>query len=167
MELYVLRHGVAEPRESGKYPEDRNRPLTPAGMKKMKEIAAGMKNMGVEFDLILSSPYLRARQTAEIVAKEYKEPRKLKISDNLEPGRSFGEIAAELQENFTTNRSMIIVGHEPFLSAVISALLSGADTIAMNLKKGGLCKLRMESMSHPMRATLEWLLTPKQLRAVR
>ena len=88
MNLYILRHGIAvEPGTPG-YAKDADRPLTPEGERKLRQIAEAMEALELSFDLILSSPYLRARQTAEIIAEALKARKKLELSDSLTPGGS-------------------------------------------------------------------------------
>jgi phosphohistidine phosphatase len=160
--LYVLRHAIAVERGSPAYTDDR-RPLTDDGITKMRRIAAGMEAGGLSFDLILSSPYLRARQTAEIVTRRFDVGERLRLSSNLEPGgdprRLMDEVAAAGDE-----WSVLIVGHEPYLSGLISVLLTGNPGTGILLKKGGLCRLTLERPGYGKCATLDWLLTPGQLR---
>src|SRR5215467_8892001 len=82
-EIYILRHGIAVERGTGGYTNDSERPLTDEGSKKMRRIARMLRKFELSFDLILSSPYVRARQTAEIVAKGLKAQDRLKFSEHL------------------------------------------------------------------------------------
>lgn len=160
MELFLLRHGKAADHGS-EYPDDSLRPLTSAGKEKMVEIARGMRKMGLEFDQILSSPYVRARETAEIVTKTFQIPEKMKLTDNLIIGKSPKKIIKEL-ESYKDNSRILLVGHEPFLSDLISKLLIGSFEVVAVMKKGGLCKLTVGSLEQEY-AELNWLLTPKQM----
>ncbi len=97
MELYILRHGIAvEPGTPG-YERDADRPLTPEGERKLKQIARAMEALGLSFDLILSSPYLRARQTAEIVAEVLKGRKRLELSDSLTPDGNTKKLVEQLR----------------------------------------------------------------------
>jgi phosphohistidine phosphatase len=163
MNLYILRHGIAvEPGTPG-YEKDADRPLTPEGERKLLQIAEAMEALDLAFDLILSSPYLRARQTAELVAESLKARKKLELSDSLVPGGNPKKLVELLNRLQPPPESVLLVGHEPYLSGLISLLVSGEPTLAMVMKKGGLCKLTTESLKHGRCATLEWLLTPKQM----
>jgi phosphohistidine phosphatase len=161
MNLYILRHAKAHPR-GPKWRPDSKRPLTKEGAKKMAEVARGMKKLGISFDLILASPYERALRTAQIVVEVYKV-RKLFPTNNLASNADPQAIIAELSDNFSTLKDVVIVGHEPFLSGLISLLLTGDGALKIDFKKGGLCKLSIEELRFGKCAQLDWLLTPRQL----
>jgi phosphohistidine phosphatase len=163
MNLFILRHGIAvEPGRHG-FEKDADRPLIPEGERKLKLIAGAMEALGLSFDLILSSPYLRARQTAELVAEALKARKRLELSDALTPGGSTKKLVELLSHLQPAPENVLLVGHEPYLSGLISLLVSGDGALAVVMKKGGLCKLSTESLKHGRCAALEWLLTPKQM----
>jgi phosphohistidine phosphatase len=163
MNLYILRHGIAvEPGTSG-YEKDADRPLTPEGERKLLQIAEAMKALDLAFDLILSSPYLRARQTAEVIAEALKARKALELSDSLTPGGSPKKLVDLLNRLQPPPETVLLVGHEPYLSGLISLLVFGEATQAVVMKKGGLCKLSIESLKPGRCAALDWLLTPKQM----
>jgi phosphohistidine phosphatase len=163
MNLYLLRHGIAvEPGTPG-YAKDADRPLTPEGGRKLRHVAGAMAALELSFDLILSSPYLRARQTAEIVAEALKARKRLELSDSLAPGGSAKKLVELLNHLQPPPEHVLLVGHEPYLSGLISLLVSGDASLAVVMKKGGMCKLSIESLKPGRCATLEWLLTPKQM----
>ena len=163
MNLYVLRHGIAvEPGTPG-YERDADRPLTPEGERKLWQIAEAMEALELSSDLILSSPYLRALQTAEIVAKALKGRKKVELSESLTPGGSTKKLVELLNRVQPSPESVLLVGHEPYLSSLISLLVSGDASFAVEMKKSGLCKLSTESLKPGRCATLEWLLTPRQM----
>ena len=163
MDLYILRHGIAvEPGTPG-YETDADRPLTPEGERKLRQIADAMRALELSFDLILSSPYLRARQTAEIVAATLGARKRLELSAALTPSGSIKKLVELLKRREPSPESVLLVGHEPYLSELISLLLSGKESFAVVMKKGGLCKLTTESLKPGRCATLQWLLTPKQM----
>ena len=143
---------------------DSKRQLTPKGKRQLRQAAAAMKTLGLRFDLILSSPYLRAKQTAEIVAESLKLKRRLKFSDELAPDGSPKNLVGQLNELKPEPENVLLVGHEPYLSRLISLLTTGDMDLAMDFKKGGLCKLEMEKLSYDRCATLAWLLTPRQMK---
>ena len=163
MNLYVLRHGIAvEPGTPG-YEKDADRPLTPKASANCGRSPTAMEALELSFDLILSSPYLRALQTAEIVAKALKGRKKVELSDSLTPGGSTKKLVELLNRLQPSPESVLLVGHEPYLSGLISLLVSGDAGFAVVMKKGGLCKLSTESLKPGRCAALEWLLTPKQM----
>ncbi len=142
---------------------DSERPLTPEGERKLRQIAKAMKALDLSFDLILSSPYLRARQTAEIIAKALNSHKKLDFSEALAPDGSQRKLIASLHGAAPPPNSVLLVGHEPYLSELIALLVSGGPGMSVVMKKGGLCKLAVHSLKPGRCAVLEWLLTPKQM----
>ena len=160
MNLYILRHGIAvEPGTAG-CERDSERPLTPEGAHKLARIAAAMKAMGLSFDLILSSPYVRARQTAEIVARSFRATKMMAFSEALAVGGSARALIEEIRRHEPELREALLVGHEPGLSRLISVLTGGQ---AVTLKKGGLGRLCIAEIRYGRCASLEWLLSPKQM----
>ena len=160
MNLYIIRHAAAVDEAMSDYELDRERPLTDKGRKKMHQIARALRNLGVEFDLILSSPYLRACETAEILGETFKMKKKVIMSDNLVPLANPELLIGEINEKYPVD-SIAVVGHEPYLSALIGLLIGEDAKIDLTLKKGGVCYLAADDLHHfDHRATLEWLLTP-------
>lgn len=163
MDLYILRHGIAvEPGTEG-YADDSERPLTPKGERKMRQITKAMRALELSFDRILSSPYVRTRQTAEIAGEAFDATRNLDFSDSLTPNGSSKKLIELLDDMDPPPNSVLLVGHEPYLSGLISLLVSGDSSLCIVMKKGGLCKLAVDSLKHGRCAELEWLLTPKQM----
>jgi len=163
MEIYILRHGIAVDRGTPGFKKDADRSLTKDGEEKTHQVAEAMLAMELKFDLILSSPYVRSAQTANIVASELDE--EVTFTDFLLPDANPLELIREI--NDTKPQSVLLVGHEPDLSGLISLLVSGGSEATIELKKGGLCKLTTEKLTFGQCATLNWLLTPKQLRSLR
>jgi len=159
MNLYIVRHAIAVARGTEGYDDDSQRPLTDAGRRKMKKIAKGLYGLGAEFDTILSSPYVRARDTAKILAKELNAKDKVAFSDNLIPPGNFEKLVQEIHEKYDVP-NLALVGHEPMLSSLISRLTTGNTDMRLNLKKGGVAYLSTDNLYKEGRATLEWLLTP-------
>ena len=166
MELYFLRHAIAEDRTGSRLISDKDRQLTSKGAKKMECVAKGMKNLELSFDLVLSSPYLRAKQTAEIVVKSFHLQKALEFSSHLIPEGNPKELIEELNVSYHKKKNILLVGHEPFLSSLISLLVSGKTDMSITLKKAGLCKLSVERLQYEHCATMEWLLTPRQIRCL-
>jgi phosphohistidine phosphatase len=163
MELYFLRHGIAALPSKSRYPDDRYRPLTKRGAARMRRIAKGMRRLNLEFDLILSSPYLRAKQTAEIAADTLGAEDNLKFSEHLAADAVAKRLVAELLKFRSRRKRILLVGHEPYISALISTLIAGRADMSLTMKKGGLCKLTLRSIRYGTCARLEWLLTPRHL----
>jgi phosphohistidine phosphatase len=159
MNLYLIRHAIAVDEGTPEYDNDSQRPLTDKGKKKMRQIAKGLRVLGVEFDLILSSPYIRATETAEILADIFKIKKDVIFSDNLIPMGDPDLLIAEMNEKYNAT-SVALVGHEPFLTALIGLLVSENANLDMTLKKGGVCRLSADDLHHTRKATMDWLLTP-------
>ncbi|MFN8543837.1 MAG: phosphohistidine phosphatase SixA [Candidatus Binatia bacterium] len=162
MRLYILRHGIAE--DAGPRGDDGARRLTPEGRAKMRRAAVGLKRLGVEPELILTSPLPRAAETAAIVA-ELLAPR---VAPREVPALATGSAAAEVLRAlrpFAQRRRLMLVGHEPTLSELASLLLTGStDGLALRLKKGGCLAIALEHLVPRSGAALAWVLTPRQLR---
>ena len=159
MNLYIVRHAIAVQRGTPGYDDDSQRPLTDDGRKKMKKIVKGIHQLDVDFDVILSSPYVRARDTAKILANEFEMKNKIAFSDNLIPPGNFENLISEIHEKYDVN-NLALVGHEPMLSSLISWLTTGNTDMRIALKKGGVACLLADNLYQDGRATLEWLLTP-------
>jgi len=157
MKLYLVRHGIAE---DAVYEDDSLRPLTEKGRDKVKRIAQTLKKLGIEPDLIVSSPFVRASQTASIFAKVLKYKEEILYSDTLVPMGEPEKMIGEINEKYNVN-DLMLVGHEPHLSTLAGFLLNGGPEFSMNLKKGGICCLSVEDLHDDRRAVLEWLVTPR------
>src|SRR6266436_1874692 len=166
MNLYILRHGIAVDHSAAGFENDDERPLTGKGERKLWAIAEAMKALEISFDLILSSPLVRARQTAEIVADALKCRKRMEITDTLAPQESAKPLIEYLRDQGAVD-DVVLVGHEPFLSRLIASLISGNSDTSVLLKKGGFCKLSTDDLKHGKCAILEWLLTPKQMELMR
>lgn len=164
MKLYVLRHAIALDQTEWRK-ADAERPLTEKGRKRMIEAAKGIKALDLSFDWILTSPYRRAYDTARIVAKTLKAEKKLKVSRSLASDGDPKTLMRHLALDYRAWESVLLVGHEPYLSRLIGVLIGGPEA-RMDFKKGGLCLLNAESLAYDRCATLEWFLTPKILRAL-
>ena len=164
MELYIIRHAIAEEPGTPGYEDDSQRPLTERGRKKMRKIAKGLKGLEKPVDLILTSPYLRATQTAEILAKTLDlEEDKIIQTDHLSPTGYADNLIQAINEKYSNIENIALVGHEPYLSGLVSMLLAGDPDISLNLKKGGVCCLSIDNLTYARCANLNWLLSPAQL----
>ncbi len=163
MNLYILRHGLVVEPGAAEYPKDSERPLTSKGERKLWKIAEALEDLEVCVDWILSSPYVRARQTAEIVAEALQLSKKLELTETLTPAGSSKKLIETINHHRPAAEEVVLVGHEPYLSELVSLLVWGIGESVITLKKGGLCKLSAETLEHGRCARLEWLLTPKQM----
>lgn len=162
MKIYLIRHSNAVDPGTPGYEDDSARPLTEKGRDKMEKIATALKGLGLKPDLIVSSPYVRARETAEIAAKVLKYQKDLAFCEALVPIGDVEELIGEINEKYHVDE-LVLVGHEPNLSTLIGTLTAGNPDLAVTLKKGGVCCLSADDLRTDRTAVLEWLLTPKIL----
>ncbi|HEY2328523.1 MAG TPA: phosphohistidine phosphatase SixA [Verrucomicrobiae bacterium] len=167
MNLFLLRHGLAVECDDLDFQNDDARPLTPKGRRQLHKIAAAMRAMELPFDVILSSPLVRARQTAEIVAAEFKSGKRLVLAGELSPGGSVKKLVQKIRALESAAENILLVGHEPDLGKQISLLITGKAGAGFTLKKGALAKLEVEKLRAGKCATLAWLLTPGQMKLMR
>jgi len=162
MKIYLIRHSNAVDPGTPGYEDDSLRPLTEKGRDKMKKIAAALKELDVKPNLIVSSPYVRARQTAEVLAKVLKFKPELVFSNTLVPMGKPDDIIGEINEKYNVDE-LVLVGHEPCFSSLVGTLIAGNPDFTMTMKNGGVCCLVSDDLHTERKATLEWLLTPKIL----
>lgn len=141
MWIHLLRHGIAFDREDPRCPPDPQRPLTDKGVARTRAVATGLRRIGLEIDAILTSPYLRARQTADIIHDALAPEVPLKQVSSLvpdgDPATMLKTIAARKFD------APLCVGHSPSLDALVSYVV-GCDGPVVRLKKAGLCSLFIE-----------------------
>jgi phosphohistidine phosphatase len=165
--LYLLRHAIAAPRDSGRYPDDNVRPLTREGRKRMERAARGMRALGLRFDLVLSSPLARAVETARIAAAAARPRPDLKILRPLAPGGGAGGVLAGLS-SLPADAAVLMVGHEPDLSRLAGALiLEHRDDLPLEFKKGGLCRIDFDGAARLGGGRMIFHLPPRVLRGFR
>ncbi len=160
MELYVLRHAIALTASEAGVNHDSERPLSSEGRDKMKRIAAAFTSIGVEVDLVLSSPYVRARDTALMAHDGLGLKNRLEFADALASGQDTKHVIAELKQRFKKHERIMVVGHEPDLSLLIGKITS-LGHLHIEMKKAGLAKIDIMQMQPEIKGTLEFLLTPK------
>ena len=164
MELYILRHG-----EAGKAilngSKDSERSLTIAGQEEIVEVGKAFERLGLKFDFVATSPLKRARQTADIIALVLKVKKaSMEEWDELKPEGKIGSLYHKLSQ-FKPESSILVVGHEPYLSTMISNIVFGDGTGRIVLKKAGVAKINITF--HPkIKGELRWLLTPKHLKRI-
>jgi phosphohistidine phosphatase len=161
-ELYVIRHGLAEERGE-KWPDDVKRPLTEEGMARLRKQARGLAKIGVRFDVILTSPLVRARQTAEIIGAGL-EPRPHLVNvDSLTPDGSYAAVIADLGKQAKRER-IALVGHEPSIGDLAARLIGSRHPI--HFKKSAICCIEVDALPPGGPGTLRWFLSPKLQRAL-
>ena len=162
MQLYIVRHGIAIDREDPQCPPDPDRYLTEEGVEKTKGVARGLAALGATGDLFLTSPYVRAVQTAEIVASTLGYAKqKIRRTDSLLPGTEPSLLFRELAKDKQTS-AVLVFGHAPHLDDLIATAV-GAKKHVTELKKAGVALIELKRISPPI-GMLVWLATPKLLR---
>jgi len=164
MRFYVVRHGVAETTSASGLDKDRR--LTTDGRAKMRRAARGLRRLGVDVDVLLTSPLPRARETAEVVATELPGIPTPQVLSALATGTGPVELLRQLRLRVAVG-GMMIVGHEPTLSGLIALLLTGSpDGAAIALKKGAVAMLEVGRLAPHGEASLRWLLPSGALRKI-
>jgi phosphohistidine phosphatase len=163
MIIYLLRHGIAIERGTPGYPND-DRPLTEAGVDKMKKGAKGISRCIKRPDVILTSPLKRALDTAKILAAELNAAGIVKTTDALLPAGSQKQLSEDMAKHKNAE-ALVIVGHSPDLERIAASLL-GTPLRLLEFKKGGMCAIELDALPLKRPGSLLWLLTPKQLRTM-
>jgi phosphohistidine phosphatase len=165
MNLYIIRHAIAvESTDSYSEEDDLQRPLTDKGRDRMRKIVQGLWELDVQPGLVLTSPATRTMDTARIVGSRLGVKKdKVIATDHLLPNGYADELIKEINEKYAEVESLALVGHEPYLSGLISVLLSGGADMSIILKKGGVCHLSLDTLQYGKCATLHWLMAPAQL----
>jgi phosphohistidine phosphatase len=158
--LYLIRHGIAAER-GDEYPDDSKRPLTPAGISRLRKEARALDVLDVTIDQIITSPLVRTRQTADVIAESLKAKPSLVTSDALSPAGTPGAVMQELAKH-AKKGSVALVGHEPNLGE-LAARLIGSRT-PLEFKKGGICRIDFETLPPKGIGRLRWFVTPRMLR---
>ncbi len=163
-ELFLVRHAIAVPRGSPRYPSD-DRPLTAEGIAKMERVAAGIAKLLSHPDLILTSPLKRARHTAAIIAGAMHAEKKVRTVEELLPGAPEADLLNVLARAASKSKIML-VGHEPGLSRFASRLLGSPRAAIIEFKKGAMCRIDVSSIPPKRPGVLIFHLSPKHLRAL-
>jgi phosphohistidine phosphatase len=160
--IYLVRHAIAEER-GPKWPDDDQRPLTRQGIARMRLAVRGLRRLGVQVDHVLTSPLVRAAQTAEILSRDLKSAPKVTIFPPMAPGNPPAAVAAALAP-FASARALALVGHEPDLGG-LAAWLTGARE-ALEFRKGGVARIDVAAIPPGRTGRLVWFALPKMLRAL-
>jgi phosphohistidine phosphatase len=162
-ELYLIRHAIAEER-GDTWPDDDKRPLSDDGMSRMRKASRGLHRVGVSLDVVLTSPLVRTRQTAEIVAAAMSQRPSIVAVDALAPGGGYAALAAELEKHGRKNR-IALVGHEPGIGELAARLIGSRH--AIEFKKGAVCRIDVDELPPTGPGELRWFLTPRMLRTIK
>lgn len=160
MILYLVRHGIAVDRSDPKSPPDPERPLTAKGVQKTRAAALGLKELGVKPDVFITSPYVRAAQTAEIFAEALGFPtEKVRVTEALKSTANPADFVKEVSR--LKVKEVMCFGHAPHLDQLMAQLV-GARGVFTELKKAGVASLEHAGTHNAWH--LRWILTPKVLR---
>jgi phosphohistidine phosphatase len=165
MELLIIRHAIAFERDRHRWAQDGARPLSPAGIRRSRKAAAGLKELCKPPDRLLTSPLVRARQTAKFLTEAAGWP-PAQIAPELTPGEGAAAVLTLLAKD--RSKRIAIVGHQPDLSALLAAcLLKDGSALAIEMKKNAVACLSFDGRAQAGRAALKWLATPRMLRGFR
>jgi phosphohistidine phosphatase len=159
-DLYLVRHAIAAER-GDEWPDDSKRPLTETGINRFKEAVEGLAWLDVAIDEIFTSPLVRAKQTATLLAHGLGNKTSVKTLDALAPGHSPRQVMNELSRTAKRHR-IALVGHEPGLGELAAHLLGSPR--ALPFKKGGVCQIAIQGLTSRRSGELVWFLPPKVLR---
>jgi phosphohistidine phosphatase len=162
LELYLIRHGVAAERGDD-YPDDSKRPLTSAGISRLRKEARALDELNVGFDHIITSPLVRTRQTADVFAETMKSKPSVSTSDALAPAGAPTAVIQDLAKHMRKGR-IAIVGHEPNLGELAARLIGARNPL--EFKKGAICRIDFEIFPPKGTGHLRWFVTPRMLREI-
>lgn len=157
MQIYLLRHGIAQEGSAGR--SDADRELTAEGRKKLRQVLEAASDSGVTPSLILTSPLQRALQTAEVARHILGSKRALVQTKVLAPGSTVEQVWEEVCGH-RDEPSLLLVGHNPLFSDLAGYLI-GSKTAQIHFKKGAIMRVDVERFASPPKGTLRWYLTPK------
>jgi phosphohistidine phosphatase len=163
IELYLVRHAIAAERGPN-YPDDRERPLTSEGIARFKLAVEGLSDLGVEVDLVLTSPLVRAKHTAELLVAGLAHKSRTEHLDALAPGSRLPAVFEAIARFSKRYRRMALVGHEPGMGEIAAKLLQARGVI--EFKKGAVCAIELDGAMPIGPGTLRWLLPPRALRKI-
>jgi phosphohistidine phosphatase len=165
MDVYLVRHAIADHRDPARWPDDAKRPLTAKGAARFRSAARGLHRIVPEVELVLASPYTRAWETAEILHDEaaWPAPEPCPSLEAIRPPAG----ALDVLRDRNDRSSAALVGHEPYLSGLASILLcEDEDALPLELKKGAVALLALPGDPRPGGALLRWSVSPKILRSL-
>jgi len=162
-QLFLIRHGIAEERGDA-WPDDNKRPLSEDGIERFQRSARGLARLDVWIDVVLTSPLVRARQTADIVASAF-DPRPSIITiESLAPGGSYASLLTDLEKHGRKTR-IALVGHEPGIGELGARLIGSRHSF--EFKKGAVCRIDLDEIPPVSPGDLRWFLTPKVMASIK
>jgi len=162
-QLFLIRHGIAEERGDA-WPDDNKRPLSEDGIERFQKSARGLARLDVWIDVVLTSPLVRARQTADIVASAF-DPRPSIITiESLAPGGSYASLLTDLEKHGRKTR-IALVGHEPGIGELGARLIGSRHSF--EFKKGAVCRIDLDEIPPVSPGDLRWFLTPKVMASIK
>ena len=160
LQLYLIRHGVAAARGPD-YPDDSKRPLTNKGIAALRRAARGLNALNVTFDLIITSPLVRTRQTADVISESLHGKPSVVASDSLAPAGTPAAVIQEIAKHHRKSK-LALVGHEPNIGELAARLIGARAPISF--KKGAICRMDFDVLPPKGVGQLRWFLTPRILR---
>ena len=158
MKIYLVRHGIAAEGLIRGITRDSERPLTDEGITETKMVARGLKKIGVAPDLIVASPLVRTKQTADIIQTELGG--ELTICDALAPGVTSANVFKFLKK-YPNSHEIFLVGHEPDMGELVKEIIGAGFEFTLPFQKAGVCCVEVADLPPTMPGILKWLLTPK------
>ena len=165
MDCILFRHGIAIAREDWKG-EDHHRPLTEKGRARTRQAVEGLESLGFKPTLVLTSPFLRAHETAELLHHVLGVKQNLRICDEFIPEGPADKVFP-LLANLPQDARVVCVGHEPLLSEMAALMLFGKPVTGLSFRKAGACLIHFGEGPQPGRGRLDWWMMPSQLRSFR
>jgi phosphohistidine phosphatase len=162
LELYLIRHGIAAERGED-YPDDSKRPLTGRGIARLKREARALTALGISFDVIVTSPLARARQTADVLSESLQGKPPVVTTDALAPAGTSAAVIQEIAKHARKAR-VALVGHEPNLGELAGRLIGARSPI--EFKKGAICRIDFDVLPPKSLGQLCWFLPPRVLRRI-
>jgi phosphohistidine phosphatase len=163
IELYLVRHAIAAERGPN-YPDDRERPLTSEGIARFKQAVEGTKALDVQIDLVLTSPLVRAKHTAELLIAGLANKPRLEHLDALAPGGRLPAVTEAIAKFSKRYRRIALVGHEPGMGELAAKLMQSRGVF--EFKKGAVCCIDLDGAMPAGPGTLRWMLPPRALRKI-
>ena len=160
--VYLIRHAIAFERDD-KWPDDSKRPLTHKGIARMREVVDGLIELGVDLDLVITSPLVRAKQTADVILAGFPDAPAVAVSEALSPSGTPAAVGDVLAHHAKLE-NIALVGHEPNLGEIGAWLIGAKHPLAF--KKGGVACIELPTLPVAGPGQLIWLATPKMLRSL-
>lgn len=163
--LYLVRHATATEGIGGAIRSDADRPLIDEGKKEAQAVANALYRMGVKSDAFLTSPLVRARQTAEIFAEIFGQKGDVHLCEALAPHNSRSELWKDIRR-LKRAQEVFLFGHQPDMGLLAGALLDGRDLLEIPFKKAAVARIDVYDLPPTSPGTLKWFITPKLVKAM-